>query len=180
MSTIAEARREAGRVSIQYWNWKAAALSAAGRSPIFLTTTYAYGWRAVTAAVAAEAIYRAGSAGFFAAFTQSLRYRRPAWVAVLMVTGLIPAVSLVLDCLLHLAMGTPNLMKGMVVATTVSAFTSLFDWYSMRRGTLLVGPGEMSFASDLCRLPRLAFEFLLEPLLWLQRCSKRLFAERGA
>jgi hypothetical protein len=179
MSTIAEARHESGGVSFQYWNWKAAALSAAGRAPIFLASTYRFGWRAATVAVTTEALYRAGTAGFFAAFTQALRHRRPAWRAMLLVAVVVPAIALALDCLLHLAMGTPNLMKGMLAATAVSAVTSLFNWYSMRRGTLLVGRGEMSFASDLCRMPRLILEFLLEPPLWMLRRYKSLFDERG-
>jgi hypothetical protein len=180
MSTIAAAPCKAGRVSLQYWNWKAAALSAAGRAPIFLATTYRFGWRAATVAVTAEALYRAGTAGFFAAFTQAVRNRRPVWLAMLLVAVAVPTIALVLDCLLHLAMGTPNLMKGMLAATAVSAVTSLFNWYSMRRGTLLVGQGEMSFAYDLCRLPRLILEFLLEPPLWMLRCCKSLLAERGS
>jgi len=129
--------------------------------------------------VTVEALYRAGTAGFFAAFTQALRHRRPKWLTMLLVAVLIPAISLVLDCLLHLAMGTPNLTRGMLVATVVSAVTSLFNWYSMRRGTLLVGRTGMSFAADLYRLPQLILQFLLEPLLWMGRLSRRLFVERG-
>ena len=45
---------------------------------------------------------------------------------MLLVAVLIPAISLLLDCLLHLAMGTPNLMRGMLAGTLVSAVTSLF------------------------------------------------------
>jgi hypothetical protein len=179
MSATAAATGKDRRVSPQYWHWKAAVLSAAGRAPIFVLTTYRFGWRAVTVAVTAEALYRAGTAGFFAAFTQHFRNRRPVWQAMLLIAVAIPAVALILDCLLHLAMGTPNLRKGMLAATVVSAATSLFNWYSMRRGTLLVGRGGMSLASDLCRLPRLILEFLLEPPLWMLRRWKGLFAERG-
>lgn len=179
MMISVETPPKAGRAPIQYWNWKSATLSAAGRAPIFLLTTYTYGWRAVTVAVTAEALYRAGSAGFFAAFTQALRNRRPRWLTMLLVAVLIPAISLVLDCFLHLAMGTPNLMRGMLAGTLVSAVTSLFNWYSMRRGTLLVGRTGMSFASDLCRLPQLVLQFLLEPPLRMWRLSRRLFVERG-
>jgi hypothetical protein len=178
MMTSAEIPSEVGRVPIQYWNWKAATLSAAGRAPIFLVTTCTYGWRAVTVAVTAEALYRAGSAGFFAAVTQALRNRRPRWLTMLLVAVLIPAISLVLDCLLHLFLGTPNLTRGMLVSTLVSVVTSVFNWYSMRRGTLLVGRTGVSFVSDLCCLPQLVLQFLLEPLLWMGRLSRRLFAGR--
>ena len=46
---------------IQWWNWKAAMLSVAFRAPIFIATTYAYGWRSVSLAVLVEAAYRAGT-----------------------------------------------------------------------------------------------------------------------
>ena len=160
------------------WNWKAAALSAACRAPIFVVTTYSYGWRAVTLASSVEALYRAGTAGLFAALTQAVRNRRPTWLAVSLVIGMIPATALALDYVLHLAMGTPNLMKGMLVSLIVSAFTSLFSWYSMRRGTLLAGKGQASLASDLCRMPGLVLEFFLEPARWIGHCTRRLFARR--
>jgi hypothetical protein len=42
----------------------------------------------------------------------------------------------------------------------VSAVSSLFNWYAMKRGTLLVGAEGRSFGSDLKRLPRLLLSFV--------------------
>jgi len=161
---------------VRAWNWKAAALSALFRAPIFLATTYKYGWRSLSLAVAVEIAYRVGTSGVFAAFTQAIRDLQPVWCAALLISGAVPAVSLWLDYLLHLAMHTPNLAKGILVSLIVTAISSLFNWYSMCRETLLVGQGQRSFAADLCRMPALAFGFVLEPFLWIARWTRRWFA----
>lgn len=172
--------RDPANLFLRHWNWKAALLSAAGRAPVFLATTYSYGWRRATLAVAVETAYRAGTAGFFAAFIQAIRNRRPTWLAVLLTTGAVPAVSLGLDYLLHLLMGTPNLRAGILVSLIISAITSLFNWYSMQRGTLLVGQEQNSLVMDLCRMPGLILGFLLVPFSWMWRCTRQVFVPCGA
>jgi len=156
------------------WNWKAAVLSASGRAPIFLATTCAFGWRRASLAAAVDTGYRAGAAGFAAALVQELREYRPIWFALMSITVAIPAVLLWWEYLLHLAMRTPNLREGMLVSLVISAVMSLFDWYSMRRGALLVGEGQRSFLDDLCQLPRLAGAFASAPLVWLWRNKRRI------
>lgn len=166
-------------IFLRQWNWKAALLSAAGRAPIFLITTCSYGWRSVSLAVAVETIYRAGTAGIFAAFTQAVRNRRPLWQAILLMTVAVPVVSQTLDFLIHHLMGTPNLRTGTLVSTIISAITSLFGWYSMRRGTLLVGAEQDSLLTDLCRLPGLILSFILLPPVWMWRFTQQTFATSG-
>ena len=56
--------------------------------------------------------------------------------------------------------GTPHLRIAEIVSLFVSAISALFNWYAMRRGTLLVGGEGGSFGGDLRRLPRLLFGFL--------------------
>lgn len=145
------------------WNWKAAVLSAATRAPIFLLIALGHGWRQASVAMLVEAAFRAGSTGFFAAATQALRKAQPAWLALLLMLTGFPLLTLALDGLLHTAMHTPNLAVGMKVSLVLSALASMFDWYAMRRGTLLVGEEANGFWSDLKTLPLLAMSFLLEP-----------------
>ncbi len=172
--------RDPSTVFLRHWNWKAAVLSAVGRAPIFLVTTYSYGWRSAALAATVETAYRAGTSGVFAAFIQAVRHRRPAWLAILLITVAIPAVSLYLDFLLHVLMRTPNLGAGILASLIISAITSLFNWYSMCRGTLLVGQEQDSFGHDLCRLPRLILGFVLAPPAWMWRCTRQVFVTCGA
>jgi hypothetical protein len=81
---------------------------------------------------------------------------------------------LVLDALVHHLMRTPNLATGVFLSLGVSIFSSAFNWYSMRRGTLLVGPQARSFKSDLIALPRLIYRFVADPLMALWRNLKML------
>jgi hypothetical protein len=171
--------RDPASVFLRHWNWKAALLSAVGRSPVFLVTTYSFGWRSATLAVAVETAYRAGTAGLFAAFTQVVRNKRPIWLAITLITVAIPVVSLGLDCLVHLTMRTPNLGVGILISFIISAATSLFNWYSMRHGTLLVGREQDRFVNDLRRMPKLILGFLLVPPAWMWRCTRQVLATCG-
>ena len=73
-------------IFLEQWNWKAALLSAVFRAPVFLVTTFSYGWHSTTLAVGVEAVYRTATAGIFAGFIQSVRNKRPIWLAVLLIT----------------------------------------------------------------------------------------------
>lgn len=146
------------------WNWKAAVLSAATRAPVFLLTTIGGGWRRAWVAVMVESAFRISSAGIFAAAIQAFRNARPEWAAALIILLWIPLLSQVLDGLLHLAMHTPNLGAGLLVSLLVTALSSLFNWYAMRRGALLIGEHAHPFWSDLRAIPLLVLSFLLSPL----------------
>jgi hypothetical protein len=160
-------------IVIRQWNWKAAALSAASRAPIFLVASYSYGWDRALLAFTVEIAYRATTAGFFAAFTQAIRYRRPTWLAALLITIGVPAVSLSLDYRIHRLMHTPNLGASILVSIMMSVTASLFTWYSMRHGTLLVGEEQDKFLNDLRRLPRLVLGFAAMPFIWTRRITGR-------
>jgi hypothetical protein len=161
---------------IVFWNWKAAMLSVVCRAPIFLLIALGHGWRRASIAMLVEAGFRASSTGFFAAGTQALIKARPKWLALLLMLTGFPILTLVLDGLLHRAMHTPNLATGMIVSLFLSALASLFDWYSMRRGTLLIGDGAKSLWSDLKTLPQLLLGFLLTPPAWAWRSTQRLLS----
>jgi len=157
-----------------FWNWKAAALSAAGRAPIFLVATLSHGWHAAAEAALLEAAYRAGTSGLFAAATEGLLRVRPRWLALTAVLAAIPSASLFFDYLIHRSMGTPNLGIGMAISFAASAITSLFNWHSMSRGTLLIGRGRRTLREDLKALPRLIVEFVSRPPLWVWHGTRRL------
>ncbi len=141
------------------WNWKAAWLSIILRGPIFLAATIQRGWRATVAAVATECFFCALSAGFYGALIQSLRGAEPQWLTIIFFTAIVPAVFQVLEAYLHWVRGTAHLRIAESASIVVSAISSLFNWYAMKRGTLLVGGEGESFGSDLKRLPRLLVSF---------------------
>jgi len=142
------------------WNWKSALLSTILRGPIFLVAGARQGWNAAFAALLTESIFCAVSAGFYGAMVQSLKDGEPQWLTGVFLAGVIPVVFQVLEYLLHWFRGTPHLRIAEIVSLFVSAISALFNWYAMRRGTLLVGGEGESFGGDLRRLPRLLFGFL--------------------
>lgn len=165
---------------IERWNWKAALFSAMTRAPIFLMTTYAYGWHRVTFAVAIETAYRAGTSGVFAGIIQRVRNWRPIWLAALLITVAVPALSQTLDYALHFLMRTPNLRVATLVSLAFTEIASLFNWYSMQRGSFLVGSEQKSLLHDLCSLPRLIAGFGLAPAFWMWRGMQQCFTAPAA
>jgi signal transduction histidine kinase len=153
-------------VLVATWNWKAAVLSAAMRAPVFLLTTCGHGWRR-----AGETAFRVTTTGVFAAAIQAFRDAEPEWAALGIILAAIPLISLALDGLLHTLLRTPNLAAGMLISLLMSAISSLFNWYVMRRGALLMGRESHSFGADLRALPRLILGFLLTPVRRLRRAE---------
>lgn len=145
---------------LQLWNWKSALLSIILRGPIFFVAGVRQGWAAAVAALFTESIFCALSAGFYGAVVQTLKDAEPQWLTGVFLTVVMPIVFQVLEYLLHSFRGTPHLRIAAIVSLIVSALSALFNWYAMRRGTLLVGRGSGGFGGDLRRLPRLLFGFL--------------------
>jgi hypothetical protein len=143
------------------WNWKAAWLSIILRGPIFLAATINRGWRAALTAVLTECFFCAVSAGFYGALIQNLRDAEPQWLAIIFFTLIVPAVFQVLEAYLHWIRGTPHLRIAEGASIVVSAASSFFNWYAMKRGTLLVGGEGGTFGSDLKRLPKLLLSFIV-------------------
>ena len=141
------------------WNWKSALLSIVLRGPIFLIAGLRHGWQAAVAALLTETIFCAGSAGFSGAVVQTLKDAQPQWLTGVFLIFVMPMIFQVLEYLLHWFMRTPHLRVAAIVSLVVSAVAALFNWYAMRRGTLLVGGEGGGFGSDLLRLPRLLFAF---------------------
>jgi len=154
------------------WNWKAASLSAVLRVPVYIGTTIRYGWQAVSVAAMVEAVFSAGVAGVYAALTQAIRYAEPQSIVALLLLVILPAITLALDTLVHYGMRTPNLATAVSVSLVVSVLSSAFNWYSMRRGTLLVGAEARPFGSDILALPVLIARFVIEPFVILRRSLK--------
>src|SRR5262249_36857790 len=161
------------------WNWKAAALSCILRVPVYVITTFRHGWEAIGLAACVEGVFSAGASGVYAAFREDVRYAVPEFVVAMLLLVIFPAITVLLDALFHYVMRTPNLATGVSASLAVSVVSSAFNWYSMRHGTLLVGPGARPFLSDLASLPILIGHFLGEPFVALWR-SLKMFCSPAA
>jgi hypothetical protein len=142
------------------WNWKSAWLSIILRAPIFLAATFHRGWIAALTAVLVECFFCAVSAGFYGALIQNLRDAEPQWLTIVFLTAVVPGIFQIVEAALHWIRGTPHLRLAESASVLVSAVSSLFNWYAMKRGTLLVGAEGRTFGSDLKRLPRLLLSFV--------------------
>ena len=142
------------------WNWKSACLSILLRTPIFVAATVRSGWRVALAAVLVECFVCAVTAGFYGALIQNLKDAKPVWLTAVFITVVVPAIFQFLEAYLHWIRGTPHLRIAEAVSLFVSAISSLFNWYAMKRGALLVGVESDAFGSDLRRLPVLLFSFV--------------------
>ena len=143
-------------------------MSAVYRAPIFFATSFRAGWKAAAGAMMAETAFRVITSGFYGAFTQALRRMEPAWLAIALVLVIAPAFVQGLELLVHALRHTPNLMRGVLASSTLTAIASLFNWFAMRKGTLVTGQEGQSFVQDLKQLPVVIFQFLaaLPLALW--------------
>jgi len=157
-------------IIVRLWNWKAAALSVILRVPIFLAASFRGGLVAAALAVLTESTFCAVAAGFYGSITQLFRLAQPQWLALLLITVILPGMFQGLEYVMHWMRGTPHLHLAELVSTAVSATSALFNWYIMRRDTLLVGREGSRFATDLARMPGLMLSFITAlPRRWLQR-----------
>jgi hypothetical protein len=154
---------------LMFWNWKSAILSILLRVPVFAIAAARHGFEAVMLATAVEAIVCGFNAGCYAAVVQFLRHRKPVWLTALLITVGLPALGQVIEYAVHSWRGTPHATIAVIISTVLAALSSLFNWYAMKRGTLLVGGEGTSFASDLRQLPVLLYRFFLAGPRWLLR-----------
>ena len=145
---------------LQLWNWKSATLSTTLRGPVFLVAAARHGWEAAMGALFAESLFCAVSAGFYGAIVQSLRDAEPQWLTGVFLAAVIPVIFQLLEYIMHWFLATPHLRTAAIVSLIIGSFSALFNWYAMRRGTLLIGEEGRSFGSDLYRLPLLFLGFL--------------------
>lgn len=154
---------------VSLWNWKSAVLSVILRVPVFAIATARRGPEVMAAAVLTEALVCAIYAGFYAAVVQTIRNRKPIWLVATVITIVLPAAGQVLEYSMHAWHGTPHRVIAVIISSVLSALSSLFNWYAMKQGTLLVGREGTAFTSDLSRIPVLILRFILLGPRWLGR-----------
>lgn len=145
---------------VRRWNWKSAVLSSASRATIFFTVNLTAGLDAAAAAMVTEFVFRATTAGFYGAFTQSFRHASPHWLATLTVMALLPAATHLIEFCVHWLRGTERLADSIVASVIFTIISTLFNLFAMRRGAFIVGDGRASLLHDLRATPRLVIAFI--------------------
>jgi hypothetical protein len=161
---------------VRRWNWKAAFSSSVVRGIIFFLANVSSGWGAAFGAMAAEWMYRALASGFYGAMTQHLSEVEPEWEAAICVMILLPLCSHSVEFLVHWLRHTPHLKASIISSISFTVVSTLFNFYAMRRGALLVGKNAKSMAADMRAMPRVIAGFVAVGPLWVWRslrCSHR-------
>jgi len=154
---------------VRRWNWKAAFSSSIIRGLIFFFANITAGWRAATGAMLAEYCYRAFTSGFYGAITQHMSEAEPEWQAAVAAMVLLPLSSHSLEFLVHWLRHTAHLKVSIISSMIFTVFSTLFNFYAMRRGTMVVGKNSASVSEDLRALPRVIGGFLAVVPLWIWR-----------
>jgi len=154
------------------WNWKSAVLSIMLRVPVFAVAAARRGLEATGAAILTEAIVCGFNAGCYAAVVQVLRDRKPVWLTALLIAVGLPAIGQVIEYEAHAWRGTPHRGVAVIISSVLAGISSLFNWYAMKQGALLVGGEGKSLGHDLSKIPRLLGHFLLIGPRWVMRRIK--------
>ena len=165
--------REPVKYLFHRWNWKSAVLSSILRASLFFATNLSAGLPAALTAMQTELVFRGVTSGFYGALTEAFREAEPAWEAALTVMVLLPLANHSIELLVHWMRGTQKLLPSIIASMILTAFSTLFNFYVMRRGALIVGSGRGSLGMDLLRLPRLAVDFVTWFPRYLIRRSSR-------
>lgn len=149
------------------WNWKTAFFSGMNRGTIYLIAMIRRGNVEISVAIIVEAIFSATASGVYGAFTQAMRFARPRWLARLTVAMLLPAIMLGLDYLAHHYTGMRNMRLSLIFTGLLSVISSLFTFYTMGEGALLVGNQGQPLYRDLMRMPVLIAKFIIAGPRWI-------------
>lgn len=155
------------------WNWKSALLSSVIRAAIFFVANLSAGTDAALAAMNTEFLYRACTAGFYAALTQSFRHVKPVWQATITAMVLLPLVSHSIELLVHWLRGTPKLAVSIVASACFTAVSTAYNLFAMRHGALIVGQGAQTLREDLWRTPGIIGKFIYALVVELPSSFRR-------
>ncbi len=154
-SVFASLFRQPGELLLRRWNWKSALYSSLCRSSLFFAVNLTAGLDAAARAMLAEFLYRAVSAGFYGAITQSFRHVRPRWHGAVAATLLLVTLSHSIELLIHWFRNTPNLWASIFASCCFTVISTLFNLHAMRRGVLVTGNDGHGLLTDLKLLPSL-------------------------
>ena len=142
------------------WNYKAAILSSLMRAALFCATNLSAGTDAALAAMTTEFCFRFATSGFYGAMTQAFRRVEPVRSGTVAAIVVLPSISHSLEFLVHWWRDTAVLGPSIVASVCLTALSTTFNLFAMRRGALIVGRDRRSLLSDLMEMPRLLVQFV--------------------
>jgi hypothetical protein len=159
---LGDVARHPLRELVWKWNYKSALTSALIRGLLYFLTNLSAGLVAATGALTAEFLLRLAVAGFYGALTQAFRRVVPERSGTIAAMVLLPAIAHALEWVVHWFRSTPALALSVALSICLTAITTSFNLFAMRRGALVVGEADSrSLFVDLARLPRLILAFAL-------------------
>lgn len=153
--------RHPWRYLARRWNYKSAAMSSLVRAILFFAVNFSAGLAAAAGAMVAEFGFRFVTAGFYGALTQAFRRAEPERAATIAAMVLLPLLGHSLELALHWSRGTPRLAESILASMVLTAFSTAFNLFAMRRGALIIGDGSRSLVHDLVQMPALVAAFLI-------------------
>lgn len=157
----------------EQWNYKSALFSSVFRGILFFGANARSGFDAAAGAMLAEFAYRAVSAGFYGALTQSFRRVEPAWKGTLGALLLVPVLTHSIEFTIHYLRGTPNLKASILASVCFTVVSTSFNLFAMRRGVLVSGRESRSIANDIRMFPSLVAGFLSAGPAWAWKFALR-------
>lgn len=163
--------RDPYRNVVQRWNWKSALFSAIARAAVFFTVNLSAGLDAALSAMFVDLLFRISTAGFYGGLTQTLKRAEPAWQGAVASLIILPLCNHSIEFMVHWAHGTARLRSSIMVSVCLTAWSTLFTWYAMRKGALLASGEGDSLVRDMLRMPRIVAGFVAAGPSALWRCA---------
>jgi hypothetical protein len=141
------------KVFIESWNWKAAILSGVFRAAAFVVPMARSAREEALGMLCIEIALRAAIGGCWGSLLQRFRNTRPAWLAGLWVTVVVPAGATWVEYAALKATHTAHLKFGVIVSAILNFGALGINFGLMRRGLLITGESGGSLGEDLRRIP---------------------------
>ena len=150
------------RELVRKWNHKSAITSSLVRALLFLAVNLSAGTGAAITASATEFALRFVTSGFYGALTQAFGQVHPARTGTIAALVILPVLGHGLEFAAHTWRGTPNLRASIVASVVLTAVSTAFTVFAMRRGVMIAGVAHARpLAEDLRQLPGLLRDFVL-------------------
>ena len=134
------------------------------------------GSRSRLAVALVEMVYVTLTAGIYAGLQQKALGLRSPLLSNLVIAGVVPASSQIVDLFIHRAAAATTPPKATLAVCIFTAVSALFHLYVMRRGVFLTGQGRSLF-DDFRSVPRLIAGFVTMPYAIVSRFSRRIESE---
>lgn len=135
-------------------------LSALTRGALFFFANLGAGVSAAVGAMSIEAAFYITVAGFYGSATEAFRRARPAWLAMMTMMVVMPAINHSLEFLLHWGSGTKKLTTSIIASISLSMISAVFNLFAMQRGAFIVGADRQSLLDDFRQLPGIVYDFV--------------------